>query len=360
MRGPHAIAIFGAGAIGCWVGGRLAAGGARVTLIGRPRVLDELVLDGLTVSELDGPTRALRALRTDGDIDGDIGGDTGGDTGGREPRVRVTLDPAAAGSADLVLVTVKSAQTAQAGAELAGVVPATTLVASLQNGIRNTDTLRAAMPGRTVLAGMVPWNVVRRGPGAYHRASSGTLMVEQHPRGGALYEALAAAELAYEPRTDMPAVLWAKLVLNLNNAINALSGKPLAAELAERAYRRCLAASQREALALLSRARIPVARLTAVPPRWMPRLLELPDPVFRLAARRTIAIDPHARSSMADDLATNRPTEIAYLQGEIVALAERLGRAAPINAALVRLIEAAEAGGARTFAGDELAAAIGA
>lgn len=91
----------------------------------------------------------------------------------------------------------------------------------------------------------------------------------------------------------------------------------------------------------------------------MPRLLELPDPVFRVAARRTIAIDPHARSSMADDLAADRPTEIDYLQGEVVALAQRLGRTAPINAALVRLVQAAEAGGPRSFTGDELAVALG-
>ncbi len=38
----------------------------------------------------------------------------------------------------------------------------------------------------------------------------------------------------------MAAVQWAKLVMNLNNAINALSGLPLAAELAQRPYRRCL------------------------------------------------------------------------------------------------------------------------
>lgn len=48
------IAIFGAGAIGCWVGGRLAAGGAKVTLIGRSRVMDE-VRSGLRVTQLEGP-----------------------------------------------------------------------------------------------------------------------------------------------------------------------------------------------------------------------------------------------------------------------------------------------------------------
>ena len=45
------VAVFGAGSIGCWVGGRLASGGADVTLVGRARVIDELA-SGLTVSEL--------------------------------------------------------------------------------------------------------------------------------------------------------------------------------------------------------------------------------------------------------------------------------------------------------------------
>jgi 2-dehydropantoate 2-reductase len=359
------ITIFGAGAIGCWIGGQLAAGGAHVTLIGRPRVLDEIAAHGLTVSELDGEQLVVRGARTHEATDERP--DTHGDATPvaqtvaqpDAPRVRLATEPSAAAGAALVLVTVKSAQTAEAGAALARVLPSHAVVASLQNGVRNTDVLRAALPGRTVLAGMVPWNVVRRGPGAYHRASSGTLMVEHHARGAALYDALRAAGLDFATRTDMPAVLWAKLVMNLNNAINALSGQPLATELGDRSFRRCLAACQREALELLALARIPVARLTLVPPRWMPRLLELPDPVFRVAARRTISIDPHARSSMADDLAVNRPTEIDYLQGEIVALAERLGRTAPANAALVRMIRAAEAGDARRFSGAELAAALG-
>jgi 2-dehydropantoate 2-reductase len=160
------------------------------------------------------------------------------------------------------------------------------------------------------------------------------------------------------PRTDMPAVQWSKLLMNLNNAINALSGIPLAEELAQRDYRRCLAAAQREALELISEARIPLARVTPMPARWMPRLLELPDGIFRRLARRVIAIDPSARSSMWEDLEAKRVTEVDYIQGEIVALAERLHRRAPINAALVALVRAAEAGGRRDYRGDELLTAL--
>jgi len=326
------IAIFGAGAIGCWVGGRLAAGGASVTLIGRSRVMDE-VRGGLQVTQLDGPEAKVK--------------------------VDATTDAAAAAAAELVIVTVKSAQTAGAGAELARVLRPGATVVSLQNGVQNADVLRGALPDQRVLAAMVPFNVVRRAAGAYHRASQGKLMIDDAPASAPLVDACRAAGIAIEPRRDMTAVQWGKLVMNLNNAINALSGQPLAAELSQRAFRRCLAAAQREALGALATGNIAIARLTAIPPRMMPRLLTLPDAIFTRLARRVIAIDPHARSSMWDDLEAKRPTEIDYLQGEIVALAGRVGRDAPVNRALVALVRAAEAGGKRDFTGHELGAALG-
>ncbi len=322
------IVVFGAGAIGCWVGGRLAAGGAHVTLIGRPRVMAELA-DGLRVTDLDG--------------------------GDARVTIACATDAAPARDADLVLVTVKSAATDGAGRELAAVGGSATVV-SLQNGVRNADALRAAMPGRRVLAGMVPFNVVWRARGTYHRASAGTLAVERGaPR---LVAACRAAELPLAEHDDLVAVQWGKLVLNLNNAINALSNRPLAEELGLRAYRRCLAAAQREALALLALAGQPIAKLTAVPPRWLPRVLELPDAIFARAARRLLAIDPAARSSMWDDLEAGRPTEIDYINGEIVALAARLDREAPVNAKLVALVRDAERGGWREWDGEALLASL--
>jgi 2-dehydropantoate 2-reductase len=55
-----------------------------------------------------------------------------------------------------------------------------------------------------------------------------------------------------------------------------------------------------------------------------------------------LAIDPLARSSMADDLVAGRPTEIDWLNGEVVRLAERLGRRAPVNNRLTALVRAVE------------------
>jgi len=316
------VAVFGAGAIGCWVGGRLAAAGTRVTLIGRPRVLDEL-RDGLRVGELDGSVI--------------------------ESRPELAGEASAARDADVVLVTVKSVATAEAARALAGTKA---LVISVQNGVRNPSVLREQLDH--VLAGMIEFNVIRPAPGTYQRTTSGRLMIERDDRAEPLAQASNAAGLPCELREDIVAVQWAKLVLNLNNAINALSNVPLAEELANRDFRRCFAAAQREALAVLAAAGQPVAKLSPLPPAWLPRILGSPDWLFHAIAKRFVSVDPRARSSMWDDFEARRPTEIDYLQGEVVALAERVGRPAPVNAALVGLVRQAEAGGRRDYTGREL------
>jgi 2-dehydropantoate 2-reductase len=71
-----------------------------------------------------------------------------------------------------------------------------------------------------------------------------------------------------------------------------------------------------------------------------------------------LAIDPHARTSMWEDLQAGRRTEIDYLNGEVVRLAESLGRRAPVNAKLVELIRGVEAGRSTRMAGPELLAEI--
>jgi 2-dehydropantoate 2-reductase len=69
-------------------------------------------------------------------------------------------------------------------------------------------------------------------------------------------------------------------------------------------------------------------------------VLRLPTPLFRRIAARMLRIDPQARSSMADDLALGRATEIDALSGEVVRLAASLGVRAPLNEAMVARIQA--------------------
>jgi 2-dehydropantoate 2-reductase len=142
----------------------------------------------------------------------------------------------------------------------------------------------------------------------------------------------------------MLALAWGKLLINLNNAVNALSGRTLRDELKHRDYRRVFAASMREGLDLLKRADIEPATVGPISPQALPRIVSSPDWIFNNVFLKRWKIDAKARSSMADDLAAGRKTEVDYLNGELVRLAERLQRAAPVNRAIVELVRKAEAG----------------
>ncbi|SFR92101.1 2-dehydropantoate 2-reductase [Dyella sp. OK004] len=317
MNDQPAIVIYGAGSVGCYLGGRLHEHIA-VRLITRPRMADVLHEHGLTLSDLQGFQQHIPAKALD---------------------VQIQAQNA---NAPLTLVTVKSADTAQAGRELADVLPPDAIVISFQNGLHNADLLRTALPGRTVLAGMVPFNVLQHAPGRFHQGSGGELMVEAHPALAPYLPAFTAAGLPLQQHTDMPAIQRAKLLFNLNNAINALSNRPLRQELAERGWRRCLALAQREALAIFAAAHLPVARLTPLPPHWLPNILTLPNALFARIAPRMLAIDPLARSSTWEDLQAGRRTEVDVLHGAIVELAAMMGKRAPVNQRIIELIREAE------------------
>ena len=61
MQPPGSVLVMGAGAIGCFVGGRLQAAGAEVHFVGRPRVLNALRAHGLTLTDLEGQPQVLPA-----------------------------------------------------------------------------------------------------------------------------------------------------------------------------------------------------------------------------------------------------------------------------------------------------------
>ncbi|MBI3369894.1 MAG: 2-dehydropantoate 2-reductase [Burkholderiales bacterium] len=331
------VLIVGAGAIGCWLGGRLAAAGVPVTFVGRPRVIDALVANGLRLTDLDG-----------------------GDT--RLPATALTAATAApTGSAPaLTLLTTKSGATAEAARELAQALPAGSLVLSMQNGISNAQVGAASAPGLVWCAGMVPYNVAQRAPGHYHRGTSGELAAADHPTLRRWRPVFERAGLPIALHADLRPVQWGKLLLNLNNAVNALSGLPLRAQLLDRDLRRCTAALMAETLAVLARAGIQAARVSPLPSHWLPTVMRLPTPLFRLAAARNLRIDAHARSSMADDLAAGRATEVDAINGEVLRLAATAGSAAPLNARIADLLTRWPERQGRPYSGAELRRAIGA
>ncbi len=320
MVADRPIVVAGAGAIGCFVGGMLAVGGRRVALLVRPRVKTEIERFGLHLTDFDGSEKRLSA-----------------------GQLALSENPAIFHNAGIVLVTVKSADTAAIADQIAQHAPEDAVIVSLQNGIGNVAVLRERLGGRRVLAGMVPFNVIAMGEGRFHRSTSGDIHIGEDAANTAA--ALSVPGLTVRASADITGVQWGKLIINLNNALSALSDMPLAAQLANRDWRRLFADQMAEGLAALKSAGIAPVSSTPIPMSWSPTLLRLPDAIFSAILGRTMKIDPEARSSMWQDLKQGRKTEIDYLQGAVIALAEQNHVEVPLMRRIVALIREAEAAG---------------
>lgn len=320
MNEDRPIGIAGAGSIGCFVGGMLAVSSRRVALLARPRVVQEITAGGLRVSNFDGSERTVAAAA-----------------------LTLSDDPSIFRDTALVLVTVKSADTPAMADLVARHAPDDAVVVSLQNGVGNVAQLRDRLPGRSVLGGMVPFNVVSLGDGRFHRSTSGDIVIAQDDAGTAAQ--LSVPGLAIRATSNIDGVQWGKLIVNLNNALNALADIPLRQQLEKRNWRRLFADQMAEGLAAVRAEGIRPVSPTPLPPGWMPPLLRLPDGLFEMLLGRTMKIDPEARSSMWEDLQRGRRTEIDYLQGVITAIADRRGLDVPLSRRIIDLIRKAEAAG---------------
>src|SRR5258705_11412680 len=127
------IGVAGAGSIGCFVGGMYAAAGRRVALLARPRVIEEIEANGLQLTSFEGFDRRIASNQ-----------------------LTLSEDPSILGNTGVVLVTVKSADTAEIADVIAQHAPADAVIVSLQNGVGNVSLLRQRLPGRRVLAGIGP------------------------------------------------------------------------------------------------------------------------------------------------------------------------------------------------------------
>lgn len=291
------IAVMGAGAVGCYYGALLAQAGEQVTLIGRPALVQAVAQHGLLL-EKGGQTVSVPLLATD--------------------------NPAGVAGADLVLITVKSGDSAEAARLIAPHLAPEATILSMQNGISNSETLSAAL-ARPVIPVVVYVATDMAAPGHVRHHGRGELVFAPGPGAEPAAARFCAAGIDAQVSPDAAIALWTKFTINCCfNALSALTRQPYGIIAAQPGAWDTIRTVIDECRAVASAEGIP-----------------LPDTLLAMA--QSIATQmPGQYSSTAQDMMRGKPTEIDFLNGEIHRRAARHGLATPVNTALWTLVKLAE------------------
>ena len=298
------IAIVGAGALGSFMAARLRLSGAALRLIGRPAQVQALRRGGLV----------LHGAGTPQPVD-----------------VQADTDIASVQGADLVLVAVKSADTATVAQQLAPWLQAGAVVLSLQNGVENAALLMQALPQARVVAALAYIAAAQPEPGQVQHHGGNELVIGDVSAPAvsplpALARLLEGAGFVVRVSADVQAELWRKLIVNSAwNAVSALTQTAYGVIATQAGIAELQQAVLNEAVA--------VAQADGV---------QLSMPALQAAVQAVALKMAPQRSSTAQDLARGRPSEIDHLNGYIVRRAAVHGMAAPMNQALWALVKLAE------------------
>ena len=292
------IGVMGAGALGGFFGGRLAADGHEVWMIARGAHLAAMKAQG------------LRILSPKGDA--------------VLPKVLATGDPAEVGPCDVILFMVKNGDVETAAAAIRPMIGPDTLIVTCQNGISAWERLGAivgpghVVPGVARTPGEIAEPGVIRHTAMLDRLIFGEVDGSPSDRCRRLAEAMAASGATPIVSDNIMHELWSKFVGQSALAsmttltrmdIGPLRENPVSARLfydaTAEAYH-------------VGRAAVPDLPESVIAENW--------DFVEKLP------YDMHA--SMLDDLNRGKPLEHEYLSGDVVRLGEKFGVPTPIHSVL--------------------------
>jgi 2-dehydropantoate 2-reductase len=299
------VAVIGAGAVGGYFGGMLARAGAPVTMIGRQAFVEAVKNSGL---QLD-PVQFQETVYPE-----------------------VSTEIAAAAGAEVILLCVKTTDTAGTAKSLAPHISPGAIVVSLQNGVNNAEEIRAAA-GIDALPAVVYVAAAMSPPGNVKHLGRGDLVVgPKNARTERIANLFQRAKVPCRISENIEGELWTKLIWNCAlNAISALGCVTYGEIFASADARRIIETLVEEVLA--------VARAKGIHPPG------LEDPKAALAGALKIAEQMSGtRSSTAQDMARGKRTEIDSLNGYVARLGEQLGLPTPVNHALYTLVKLQESG----------------
>lgn len=310
---------MGAGAVGSLIGGLLARAGEQVTLIARQAHVEAIRRNGLqlegVLGELTIPVRAMEVL---------------------------DFQP------DLVLLAVKTQDVESVCRQFRASLRSAVII-TLQNGVRSDGLVASLLPRENIISGVVMLNAQFLMPGQVTYARPGSLVIGEAfcANGHRVREVqeLLSRAIRTELSDNIQGVHWTKLLVNnLANGLEAMAGLAVRECMRSAGLRRVGTLTLREGHRVIEKAGYRLAPLSGVPAPALQLIIRSPLPVAAWILSRSMG-SLKTLSSTLQSLRRGRPTEIDYLNGEIVRLGQQLGMPTPYNSRVVQIVKEVERSG---------------
>ncbi len=318
--------FLGAGAIGTYVGGSLAAAGHMVTFSEQPDAAKVIAEQGLRLTR-DGHSVPVRDFAIFGSA----------------------AEALAAGPHDVAVFALKSFDTGAAIDGLLATGADLPPILSLQNGVENEPLIAARLGADRVITGTVTSAIGKPGLGqVVEEKRRGMGIALDHPLATAIIKALNDASLNGRGYPQAGPMKWSKLLTNLTgNATSAILDEPVSVLFADRRLYEVEIAVLRECLAVMAALGFRPVDLPGTPVRALalgasrlPRFIAQPALTRALGGGRGDKMP-----SFHIDLHSGRgQTEVRFLNGAVARFGAEHGVPTPVNAVLTATLEALSAG----------------
>ena len=289
------IAIFGAGGIGGYLGGRLSQAGEEVVLIARGEHLQAIRDHGLKVDSIKGDFVVTPSL--------------------------TTSDPKDVGFVDAVILGVKAWQVIDAAEAMRPMIGPNTFVVPMQNGVEAPGQIASVLGENAVVVGLGglisyisgPGHIVHQGGDPF--VSFGESDDSTTKRTLGLLEAFQNAGVNANIPTNVHAALWGKLAfMAANSGVGAITRVP--------------SGQWRKLEGSWDMAQRVVQEVLAVA---VEKGVKMPVNAFSSAVSRLEGSPPDGTSSMQRDLMDGKPSELEVQSGAVVRLGLEVGVPTPAN-----------------------------
>ncbi len=313
------IAVIGAGAIGCLVAGYLKEKGEEVTLVGHGPSVSAINDRGIVISGVRGNLA-----------------------------VRLNITESLNYTPDLVILTTKTQDIDSALADSIHLIR-NALMLTTQNGVQADQLVAGYMPVEKIISSIVMFGATYLEPGRVVHNFEGSWILgsifNPHPT-----EALLALSLVLNKA--FPAVIsqqikgmkYLKIFVNANNCLPAILGKSMQEVFSDLTVSRISIAIWKEAFEVFNKIGIDLVSLPGFPVENLTKFTNMPSvhaaEIFS-GLMRNLSKDP-LYGSILQSIMRGKLSEIDYINGEFVRLAEKNNLQAPLNKALVEMVHEVE------------------